>query len=240
MPSLINERYEKVVCVCLQEREDKYKFMLNQFQKHDIKVEWYRPVIHNYIGKFSELYTNKYNNPSQGIILFNPQFPNELNVMQSFYHVIKSALLSGAESLFIFEDDFQMHNRWDELLPKYFEKLPVDHDIILLYSYQHELFPQNVRINSCWIKAYRSWSHIAVGMNKKYMQEYINQIDNVPRIGDLVTYQAQERFNCYISIPPLGIPSKSLTSNIRGNNKNYDNPLFQNAYTFGLNQNNYE
>jgi hypothetical protein len=237
--SLINEKYDKVVCICLKERDDKYKFALSQFIKHDIQVEWYRPVIHNYIGKLSELYSSKYNNPSQGIILFNSQFPNELNVMQSFYHVVKSALLDGAESLFIFEDDFQMHRDWDALLPKYFEKLPQSTDLIMLYSYQHELFSENIRVSSRWIKAFRSWSNIAVGMNKKYMEEYIKEIDNCPRIGDLVTYQLQEKLNCYIACPVLGIPSKQFISNIRGNNKNYDNPLFQNAYTFGLNENLY-
>jgi hypothetical protein len=238
--SLINERYDRVVCISLKEREDKYKFMLNQFIKHNIEVEWYRPVIHNYIGKFSELYADKYNKPEQNLILFNKNFLNELSVMQSFYHVVKNALIDGVESLFIFEDDFQPHKDWDELLPKYFEKLPQDADLIMLYSYQHELFPQNIRVSSRWIKAYRSWSNIAVGMNKRYLEEYIKQIDNCPRIGDLVTYQLQEKLNCYIACPVLGIPSKQFISNIRGNNKNYENPLFQNAYTFGLNERNYE
>ncbi len=71
------------------------------------------------------------------------------------------------------------------------------------------------------------------------MKEYINQLDNCPRIGDLVTYQLQEKYNAYIAYPILGIPSKQFISNIRGNNKNYDNPFSQNAYTFGLNENLY-
>ena len=238
--SLLNSRYEKICCISLKERDDKYQFAKNQFEKHDIKAEFYRPVVHNYIRKFSELYADKYNILAQNKILFNREFPNELSVMQSFYHVIKSALLSGVESLFIFEDDFQMHHSWDELLPKYFEKLPIDADLIMLYSYQHELFPENTRVSSRWVKAFRSWSNIAVGMNKKYLEEYIKQIDSCPRIGDLVTYQLQEKLNCYVAVPVLGIPSKEFTSNIRGNNKNYDNPLFQNAYTLGLNEDLYK
>jgi len=237
--SLINERYDRVVCICLKERQDKYEYSKKQFEKHNIEVEFFRPVVHNYIGKLSELYADKYNIPSQNKILFNKQFPNELSVMQSFYHVIKTAILEDIQNLFIFEDDFQMHKDWGELLPKYFEKLPKNADLIMLYSYQHELFPENTRVSSRWIRAFRSWSNIAVGMNRKYLEEYIKQIDACPRIGDVVTYELQEKLNCYIACPVLGIPSKQFISNIRGNNKNYDNPLFQNAFTFGLNESMY-
>ena len=238
--SLFNQKYDKVVCISLLEREDKYRFMQKQFLKYDIEVEFYRPVIQNYNSKLIELYADKYNLPTQNKILFNKQFPNELGTMNSFYTVVKTALLQGVEKLFVFEDDFQMHKDWDELLPKYFEKLPQDTNVILLYSYMHQLFPENIRVSSRWIKAYKSWSHIAIGMDKLFMAEYIKQIDKAPCIADVATYNLQEKFNCYIANPVLGIPAKQFISNIRGNNKNYDNPLTQNVFTFGLDENLYK
>jgi hypothetical protein len=241
--SLINKKYEKVVCISLKERNDKFQFAKKQFEKHNIEVEFFRPVIHNYIRKFSELYADKYNIPTQNKILFNKEFSNELSVMQSFYHVIKNATLDGIQNLFIFEDDFQMHKNWDELLPKYFNSVPSDADAILLYSYMSNLNPENIRVSSRWTKGYKSWSHIAIGMNRKYMEEYIKQIDNCPRIGDLVSYQMMEKeFNVYIASPPLGVPAKQFNSDIRGKNKNYDKPQFigGNIFMLGINDNDYE
>lgn len=233
--SLLNEYYEKIVCICLKERQDKYEYAKKQFEKYNIQVEFYRSVIPGYAQKIVKpLVDAKAGH-------WNIQFPNEYGTMSSFYHVVKSAIIDNVQNLFIFEDDFQMHKNWDELLPKYFEKLPSDHDIVMLYSYMSSLNPENIRVNSRWIKGFKSWSHIAIGMNKRYMEEYIKQLDMFPRIGDLVTYQMMEKgYNAYIAYPVLGIPSKSLTSNIRGEQKNYDNYLMQNAFTLGLNENNYE
>ena len=119
--SPINEKYEQVVCICLKERDDKYKYMLAQFLKHDIQVEWYRPVIPGYAGKLLAPYCKQYNSPDGRKVLFNPQFPNELGALQSHYNVIKTALLDGAKSLFIFEDDCAFQKDWDTLLPKYWD-----------------------------------------------------------------------------------------------------------------------
>lgn len=233
--NLINQLFDRIVCICLKERPDKYEYMKNQFQKLGIEVQWYRPIIKGFSSKIVKPLVDA------KVGHWNTQFPNEYNTMDSFYTVVKEALLDNVQNLFIFEDDFAFHTNFNELFPKYVEKLPSDHNIIILYSYQHELFPENARVNSRWIKGFRSWSHIAVGMDRKYMEEYIRQLDNFPRIGDLVTYQAMENgFNAYVAYPPLGIPSKRFSSNIRGENKNYDSYVFQNAFTLGLNEKNYE
>ena len=129
--SLINEKYEKVVCISLKERDDKYKYALSQFVKHDIQVEFYRPVILNYARHFVDLYADKVNNYQQNYVLFNKAFPNEFGTLHSHYYVIKSALLEGAQSLFVFEDDCSFHKNFDELLPKYIDTIPEDADGIL-------------------------------------------------------------------------------------------------------------
>ena len=53
--SLINEKYNKVICICLKEREDKYKYSLSQFIKHGIDVEFYRPVVPGYAAQLLEI-----------------------------------------------------------------------------------------------------------------------------------------------------------------------------------------
>ena len=239
--SLINEKYEKVVCINLKERPDKYKFAKNQFEKNDIKIdEWFHPVIPGYASKLVELYADKYNVPQQNHILFNKHFPGELGAMQSHYHVIKSALLDEVENLFVFEDDCSFHKNWSEYLPKYFDTIPENADGILLYSFMDRLLPENVRIQPRWTKGFASWSFIAYGLNKRAMEAYIKLQDSQPMIADKASWvmMTQQGFNFYIASPPLVLPSKTLTSSIRGENKNYEK--LRSVFLLGVNENDYK
>jgi len=242
--SLINEKYDKVVCICLKERDDKYKYMLSQFIKHDIEVEWFRPVIPGYAAKLMGAYTKLYNDPPNGKVFFNPQFPNELGAMESHYSVIKTALLEGSQNLFIFEDDCAFHKNWETYLPKYLDTIPDDADGIMLYSYMAALQPQNLRVKPRWVKGFASWSILAYGMNRKAMERYIAIADAQPMIADAITLNmmTRENFNFYIATPPLVIPAKELSSNIRGDNKNYEQSPFigGNIFMLGLNAKDYE
>jgi len=236
--SLINDKYEKVVCICLKERDDKYKYMLSQFIKHDIQVEWFRPVVPGYAAKLLDPYWAKYNVGNN--VLFNPRFPNELGALQSHYHVIKSALLEGAQSLFIFEDDCAFHKDWETLLPKYLNTLPEDTDGILLYSFLYQFQPQNVRVKPRWTKGFACWSILAYGMNRRGMERYIQIADAQPMIADSITFHmmTNENYNFYVASPPLVIPAKSLTSNIRGEEKNYEQ--HRTVFMIGIDDNLYE
>ena len=238
--SLINEKYNKVVCICLKEREDKYKYSLSQFIKHGIDVEFYRPVVPGYAAQLLEDYYKRWNSPDNMKIRFNPRFPNELGAMQSHYHVIKSALLEGAQSLFIFEDDCAFHKDWENLESKYFNSIPEDADGVLLYSFQAQLYAQNVRVKPRWTKGYGSWSILAYGMNRRAMERYIQLADAAPMIADSITFtmMTNENFNFYVASPPLVVPAKDLTSNIRGENKNYEQ--IRTVYMMGINDNDYE
>jgi len=238
--SLLNSRYDKIVCICLKERDDKYKYALSQFIKHDIQVEWFRPVVPGYAKILTEPYNLKYNSPDGRNIRFNPNFPNELGALQSHYHVIKSALLEGAKSIFIFEDDCAFHKDWEALLPKYLNTLPEDTDGILLYSFMHHFEPQNVRVRPRWTKGFASWSILAYGMNERAMKKYIELADSCPMIADSITWHmmTHDGFNFYVASPPLVVPSKNLSSNIRGEQKNYEQ--YRTMFMMGVNDNNYE
>jgi GR25 family glycosyltransferase involved in LPS biosynthesis len=160
--------------------------------------------------------------------------------MQSHYHVIKSALLEGAQSLFIFEDDCAFHKDWENLEAKYFNTIPEDADGVLLYSFQAQLYAQNVRVKPRWTKGYGSWSILAYGMNRRAMERYIQLADAAPMIADSITFNmmTNEGFNFYVASPPLVVPAKDLTSNIRGENKNYEQ--IRTVYMIGINDNDYE
>jgi GR25 family glycosyltransferase involved in LPS biosynthesis len=173
-------------------------------------------------------------------VLFNPAFPNELGAMQSHYSVIKSALLDGAQSLFVFEDDCCFNKKWDELLPKYLDSIPENTDGILLYSYMSDLNPQNIRVKPRWTKGFASWSFLAYGLNRKAMEGYIKLQDETPMIADRGSYHMMTylNYNFYVASPPLLIPSKQFDSNIRGENKNYEK--IKSVFLLGINEQDYQ
>jgi GR25 family glycosyltransferase involved in LPS biosynthesis len=240
MKSILHNHFDKIFCINLVNHPEKKEFMQNKFDKYEIEVEWFHPVIPGYSSKIIEAYTNHYNNTSSNQIFFNRQFPNELGAFQSHYHVIKTALYKGYENIFVFEDDCSFHTDWEKLLPKYLDTIPPDADSILLYSYMHQLEKQNIRIRPRWTKGFASWSLIAYSMNKRAMEEYIKIQDNQPMIADKASWimMTQKNFNFYIASPPLVTPSKKFSSDIRGNNKNYEKN--KSIFLLGVNEDNYK
>lgn len=232
MKSLLNQVFEKVVCISLMERGDKMIVMEDKFNKLNIEVEWYRPVIHEYnkklITKLSD--TN--------ISHFNLSQPQEIGASTSHYHVIKTALLQGVEKLFVFEDDLNFIIDFEEKLKRSFDKLPEKWDMIMFYSFMYRYETQNIRLNNKWLKCYNSWSLTSYGMNTNMMKEYIKAQDNYFTIADKVTYDLQKReeLNILCSTPPLVIPNTKLSSNIRQELNYKTTPSI---LTLGIDENNY-
>ncbi|MCK9446505.1 glycosyltransferase family 25 protein [bacterium] len=241
--SILNDKFNRIVCINLKERPDKKDFIQNQFNKFNIKVEFYHPVILGYAKHFTEPYIDKVNEENH-LVYFNKSQPNEFGTLHSHYTVIKSALLDGIKNLFIFEDDCVFHKNWNELLPKYMDTIPEDADGILLYSYMSKLESQNIRVKPRWTKGYASWSLLAYGLNERAMKGYIDLVDSKPMIADEVTWRMMTHmdFNFYVASPALVIPSKSFNSDIRGDNKNYEKTINAggNIFMLGIDQNNYE
>ena len=148
--------------------------------------------------------------------------------------------LEGVKNLFVFEDDVRFHTNFNDKVDKWFDDLPDNWDMILLYSFMYELLPQNKRISKRWMRSYRSWSLMSYGMRSDIMLEYIKRQDKFFTISDAITYQMQEdpKFNIYSAVPALCIPRTEMGSNIRGENMNYDyNPSIT---QMGYKEDNYE
>jgi len=220
---LLNKEFDKVICINLAERPDKREKMQKKFDELGIEVEWFTAVKYGFSNIIAE--SNSSNKK------FNIGQPNEVGCAISHYTVIKKSLLDGANKIFVFEDDIKFHNNFNEKLNNYWNDLPNNWDMILLYSFMYNLLPQNKRISKKWLTSFNSWSLLAYGMNKDVMTEYINRQDLFFTISDAVTYKMQEQshFNIYSAIPTLCIPDVTLGSEIRGNNKNYEfNPTVLN------------
>jgi len=231
----LNKEFDKVVCVNLVSRADKKAKTEAKFNALGIEVEWFKAVEYG----FAHSVVSSLPKSTSGFNRFNPKQPNEFGAAMSHYTVIKTAYQEGVENLFVFEDDIMFRKNFNSLFEKYFDALPSDWDMFLLYSFMYNLQPQNVRVNSRWIKSYDAWSLMSYGMNRKAMEKYIKEQDALFRIADLASFQMQgKELNIYSAIPTLCIPNQNLGSNIRGDNMNYVNT--NTVLNMGYGNENYE
>jgi len=214
----LNKIFDRVICINLVNRQDKKTKMKERFDRLGIEVEWFKAVEYG----FASQVINSLPPIRNDFIRFNPNNPNEFGAAISHYTVIKTAFLEGVEKIFVFEDDVLFRKDFNDKFDKYYNSLPSDWDMIMLYSFMYKIQPQNIRVNARWIKSYDSWSLMSYGMNRKAMERYISDQDNLFQIADRVSFKMQGKdLNIYSAIPTLCIPDKNMGSNIRGDNMNY-------------------
>ena len=231
----INKEFDKVVCINLVNRPDKKENMKAKLDELGILVEWFKAVPYGFAGEI----VNSLKPITNDFPRFNIKTPNEFGAAMSHYTVIKTALLEGAEKLFVMEDDVMFRKGFNEKFDKYYDSLPADWDMFLLYSFMYKIQPQNVRVNAKWVKSYDAWSLMSYGMNKKAMERYVEDQDKLFQIADRASFRMQGKdLNIYSAVPTLCIPNKDLGSNIRGDNMNYENT--QTVLNMGYGKENYE
>ena len=154
----LNKEFDKVVCINLVNRLDKRAKTQTKFDELGISVEWFNAVEYGFAGDITRNLTSI--NPHFN--RFNPKQPNEFGAAMSHYSVVKTALETGVEKLFVFEDDVMFRKDFNNHFNKYYDSLPDNWDMFLLYSFMYRLQPQNVRVNARWVKSFASWSFLIV------------------------------------------------------------------------------
>ena len=231
----LNKEFDKVFCISLVNRVDKRTKTETKFRELGIDVEWFGAVEYGFAKQIVEALPPTQNDFPR----FNVKHPNEFGAAMSHYTVIKGALISGVEKLFVFEDDVMFRKDFNKHFEKYYDTVPKDWDMMMLYSFMYKLQPQNVRVNARWVKSFDSWSLMAYGMNRKAMERYVSDMDKMFQIADRASFKMQGKdLNIYSAVPTLCIPNQKLGSNIRGDNMNYVNT--NTVLNMGYDNKNYE
>ena len=232
---VINDFFDKVVCINLINRPDKKKNMQEKLDKLGIEVEWFQAVEYG----FAEEVVKSLKPAVNDFPRFNVQQYNEFGAAMSHYTIIKTALAEGCNDIFVFEDDVMFRKDFTIQFSKYFNALPDGWNMFSLYSFMYKLQPQNVRVNARWVKSFDSWSLMTYGMDSKAMKKYIEDQDKFFQIADRASFKMQGKdLNIYSAVPTLCIPNQKLGSNIRGDNMNYVNT--NTVLNMGFNNENFE
>ena len=235
MKSTLCNYFDKIVFINLLNRPDKRNAIESRLDKLGIEAERFGAVEYGFSKEIVESLKPTINDFPR----FNVKHPNEFGAAMSHYTVIKTALEQGYESLFVFEDDALFRKDFNTQFGKYYDALPENWDMFMLYSFMYKIQPQNIRVNARWIKSFDAWSLMAYGMNRNAMVQYITDMDLMFQIADRASFKMQGKdLNIYSAVPTLCIPNQKLGSNIRGDNMNYVNT--NTILNMGYSNENYE
>lgn len=170
----INDFFEKIYCINIDRRNDRWESCLEEFKKHDLIVERFSAVDGN-----SENYNLGY------------PYDNELAGAISHLNVIKEAKKINLKNVLILEDDVKFSENINDLFSEYIKQLPEDWDGI---NFGGNHIGGLLPISPNMTKMRRSYALHAYGLHNKsydYAIQYMeNKINNVITNGKSVIRQS--------------------------------------------------
>ena len=149
--------FDRIYCINLNTRKDRYDKVSNLFQEYRIPVEFYHPTPHS--------------NGLQGCF-------------ESHIHLIRKAYTEGAENVLIFEDDITIHQFSIQALLESISFMQKNKDWELFYL---GVFPQIVQFQMFSVPHFKNIKRVhslcghAYVVSRKYMEKIANlQFVDVP------------------------------------------------------------
>ena len=170
----INEFFDRIYCINIDRRVDRWESCIKEFEKHGLQVERFSAIDGN---------NEKYN--------LGYPYDNELAGAMSHLNVLKRSKELGLKNVLILEDDVVFIDNLNELFCEYIKQLPENWDG--LHFGGNHILPLR-RINSNLSKMSKSYALHAYGINEKsyiHIIEYLNNcINNVIVNGKEVISQS--------------------------------------------------
>jgi GR25 family glycosyltransferase involved in LPS biosynthesis len=172
----------KIFCINLDRRPDRWLHAQEQFNKHGLMVERFAAIDGN---DFIRSYPA--DNANNGCTL-------------SHYFIIERAKLLGYESVMIFEDDIVLHDQFKELLAECLNDLPADWDM-LYFGGSHREKPSPV--NEHILRVNKTLTTHGYIVRNTMFDKVIDNFKNLDNPVDCFYAAWQQEFNIYITNPPI-------------------------------------
>lgn len=198
----INSFFDKIYCINLKHRVDRWDNCLRQFKENGLNVERFDAVN----GK--ELAPNGLNGLMSG----------EVGVIRSNYNVIKDAKEKGYKNIIIFEDDVELCDNFITQFESIFDKVPKDWGFLYLGG-NHVGGLTLVNENIARIK--HSYAIHAICVNEQVYDHILELLPNEKEAVDVTYAKLQQIFPSYVFRPHLAW-QKDGHSDIQGGYQNYD------------------
>jgi GR25 family glycosyltransferase involved in LPS biosynthesis len=197
----MNEYFEKIYCINLDKRLDRWNEAQEQFKKHNLDVE-----------RFPAILGNPENIPTKII-------PGHVGCVLSHYNVVKKADESGFNQILILEDDVVFCEDLQEKFNQFIKQVPKDWDM-LYFGGNHNSEPLE-KITDNVYKIHKTYTTHAYAIRKPIYKVVMKMFPKLQFEVDVMYSMLQNSFNCYVFRPHLAWQQDGY-SDILNKNVNYD------------------
>jgi GR25 family glycosyltransferase involved in LPS biosynthesis len=179
---MIDQITDKIYCINLDRRPDRWALAVDQFEKHHLHVERFAAIDGN---DFKINYPT--DNGNNGCTL-------------SHYFLIERAKILGFKAVMIFEDDVELHTAFTTLLNECIYQLPADWDMLYFGgSHREQPSPVNERI----LRVNKTLTTHGYILRSTMFDQVISNFKILDNPVDCFYAAWQKRFNVYITNPPI-------------------------------------
>jgi GR25 family glycosyltransferase involved in LPS biosynthesis len=175
-----NEYFDKIFCINLDRRTDRWAKSLEQFQRHSIRVERISAVDGSKTGGNGKL------NPGQ------------FGCSQSHASVLNTIIKEGLNRVLILEDDIEFAEDLNERFANTVSHIPERWDMLYLGASHRE---KPIVYNSVLAKVRRSFTTHAYAINDTSSKAIINHIEKFNAPVDVVYSELHRNGHSYVFSP---------------------------------------
>ena len=206
--SILSKYFDKVYCVNLNRRPDRWEKVQSEFAKFGFdEVERYEAID----GKDFDWSNIKYN-PSLLV--------GELGLVETNINIIKEAIEKKYKSVLIFEDDVYFTDEINKL-DEYMVALPSDWDMIY-FGGNHTYGPTPVNVNEKILKLTKTYTTHCIVIRDTLFETIIALTENRKKQIDVYYADLQPTFNVYGFTPNMALQTVDF-SDIQNRHVNYNN-----------------
>jgi GR25 family glycosyltransferase involved in LPS biosynthesis len=200
---MINDFFDKVYCLNLDSRRDRWAECQQIFQQNNLDVE-----------RVSAVYGKDLNLPIEGIK------PGAMGCSLSHYFIVKMAKQLGLKNVLILEDDIEFAPDLQDQFNEYVQQLPTDWHMLYLGGNHGIGFPlQPLTANLSQMRF--SYTSHAVGLNHTIYDTVLQSIINLRAPVDVCYAHVQYNNNAFVFNPHLAW-QRSSYSDVEQADVNYE------------------
>lgn len=182
---MLNNFFDKILCISLDNRPDRWEECVRVFTKHNLDVE-----------RLPAIYGRDLNIPHQN----GDWYYGVLGCSMSHLFAVKYARQLNLNNVLILEDDVEfidnVNKRFTEILPE----LPFDWDM-LYFGGNHMESPRKVSTHLSRVS--NTLACHAIGLNFKFFDTAIQALTNINTINDVNYTTLQKDYNVFVTDPHL-------------------------------------
>jgi|TARA_R110000851_G_scaffold56338_3_gene131765 GR25 family glycosyltransferase involved in LPS biosynthesis len=209
--NILNQHFDKIYCVNLDKRTDRWSHAATQFKKYNIEVK-----------RVSAVEGNPDNLPCISPHLI--QYPGAVGCSLSHYKILKEAKELGLSNILIFEDDILFKDDWEKIYTDNYKDIPEDWD--MLYLSTNSIYKViTSKVSERISKAHNCLTTHSYAIKSRLFNlamEHIIKLDQP--VDGCYAHYIQPHNNCYIFDPGVCIQMNGF-SDIANRHANYSREI---------------